>query len=393
MADDYARHALSQRAAFEATYPAALAAAPRFADEPVLCVADLGAADGVNSHGLIRDLRGGARRPAADLCARRSADERVGGGRRPPAASVRQRGRARRSSSSPGPADGRLGARTSAAVSIRPRRRRTARPAAERSSAPAPGHGDQPGGHPLHEAPCLPPGTVHVAVSGTAMHWIAEAAGLASTGSVFPGYPDHTDEAERRAWGEAAARQWERLLEMRGHRARAGRPVDRRSPRLPAPGPERTGLYVEMIGDMNRILAEWCGAGRIGDATVAAAVVPVWMRHAGGDPGPVRGGRRALRRPRARERRALPSRQPLLGRRSGDVRARLRAERHRLGRAAPPTRVRARGRGPRPRAPRRVPRPSSRNASPLTRTVPPGLHRGPRHLPEVGGRRGGMSGR
>ena len=56
MADDYARHALSQRAAFEATFPDVLAAAQLFADEPVLRVVDLGAADGGNSHGLIRDL-------------------------------------------------------------------------------------------------------------------------------------------------------------------------------------------------------------------------------------------------------------------------------------------------------------------------------------------------
>ena len=56
MANDYARHALSQRAAFEATHPAVLAAAERLKSEPVLRVADLGAADGVNSHGLIRDL-------------------------------------------------------------------------------------------------------------------------------------------------------------------------------------------------------------------------------------------------------------------------------------------------------------------------------------------------
>jgi hypothetical protein len=56
MADDYARHALSQRAAFEATHPAVMAAAGQLANEPVLRVADLGAADGVNSHGLIRDL-------------------------------------------------------------------------------------------------------------------------------------------------------------------------------------------------------------------------------------------------------------------------------------------------------------------------------------------------
>jgi hypothetical protein len=35
---------------------------------------------------------------------------------------------------------------------------------------------------------------------------------------------------------------------------------------------------VEIIGDMNRMLSDWCGAGRIGAATVAAVVVPVWMR-------------------------------------------------------------------------------------------------------------------
>ena len=49
MAEDYARHALSQRAAFESTHQAVLATARLFADEPVLRVVDLGAADGVNS--------------------------------------------------------------------------------------------------------------------------------------------------------------------------------------------------------------------------------------------------------------------------------------------------------------------------------------------------------
>src|SRR5215208_6806781 len=56
MADDYARHALSQRASFEAIHPDVMATAGRLASEPVLRVVDLGAADGVNSHGLIRDL-------------------------------------------------------------------------------------------------------------------------------------------------------------------------------------------------------------------------------------------------------------------------------------------------------------------------------------------------
>src|SRR4051794_10678311 len=92
MADDYARYALSQRAAFEATHPSALAAARRFEDERVLRVVDLGAADGVNSYGLIRDLAEAARWPAAGLRARRSADQRVGRRRRAPVALLRRSG-------------------------------------------------------------------------------------------------------------------------------------------------------------------------------------------------------------------------------------------------------------------------------------------------------------
>ena len=133
-------------------------------------------------------------------------------------------------------------------------------------------------GIPLQQTPCLPPGSVHIAVSGTAMHWIADAGGLASTGSVFPGYPDHRDEAERRAWRMAAARQWERLLEMRAVELTPGGRFIAALPASPVPCPGRAGLYVELIGTMNRVLADWCRAGRIGAATVAAVVVPVWMR-------------------------------------------------------------------------------------------------------------------
>jgi hypothetical protein len=110
------------------------------------------------------------------------------------------------------------------------------------------------------------------------MHWVADATGLASTGSVFPGYPDHTDEAERRAWLVAAARQWRRLLELRAMELAPGGSFIAALPASPAPGPERAGLYLELIADMNRTLAEWRRAGRIGAGTVAAIVVPVWMR-------------------------------------------------------------------------------------------------------------------
>lgn len=110
------------------------------------------------------------------------------------------------------------------------------------------------------------------------MHWIADSGGLASTGSVFPGYPDHRDEAERRAWREAAARQWPRLLEIRAMELAPGGRFIAALPASPAPDPERSGLYVEIIGDMNQVLADRCRAGRIGADTAAAIVVPVWMR-------------------------------------------------------------------------------------------------------------------
>jgi hypothetical protein len=252
MADDYARYALSQRAAFEATHPAVLGAARLLADEPVLRVVDLGAADGVNSHGLIRDLaEERAGRPliyalvdlptnawgvAADHL--RHAFGGAAGG--PAVVVIPVPGDA-----GPGVADVGTGAHYASPEAHGEACRRAV------EHGPPPATVISMAGIPLQQAPSLPTGSVHVAVTGTAMHWVDDAAGLASSGSVFPGYPDHIDEAERRVWRVAAS---------------------------PAPCPERTGLYVEIIGDMNRVLADWCRAGRIRAATVAAVVVPVWMR-------------------------------------------------------------------------------------------------------------------
>ena len=279
MADDYARYALSQRAAFEATHPAVLAAARSFADEPVLRVVDLGAADGVNSHGLIRELaRERAGRPliyalvdlptnAWGVAADHLRHAFVGAADGPEAVVIPAQGDA-----GPGVAD--VG--TGAHYAFPEAHGEACRRAVEHT--PSPALVISMAGIPLQQAPCLPSGSVHVAVTGTAMHWVADAAGLASTGSVFPGYPDHIDEGERRAWGVAAARQWESLLEMRAMELAPGGRFIAALPASPAPGRERTGLYVEIIGDMNRVLADWCRAGRIEAETVAAIVVPVWMR-------------------------------------------------------------------------------------------------------------------
>ena len=279
MADDYARGALSQRAAFEATSPAVLRAANLFADEQVLRVVDLGAADGINSHGLIRDLaQQRAGRPLiyalVDLPTNpwRVAAERL-----------RQAfGEAADGSGVvviPAPGDAGPGvadAGTGAHYASPEAHGEACRRALEHS--PPPATVISMAGIPLQQAPCLPTGSVHLAVTGTAMHWIAGSGALASTGSVFPGYPDHRDEAERQAWRVAAASQWQRLLEMRATELAPDARFIAALPASPAPDPERSGLYVELIGDMNRVLADWCRAGRISAATVAAVVVPVWMR-------------------------------------------------------------------------------------------------------------------
>ena len=282
MADDYARHALSQRASFEAIHPAVMAAAGRLASEPVLCVADLGAADGVNSHGLIRDLV--AQRAGRPLIyalvdlptnAWRVAAAHLRDAFGPAADQGVIVVIPAPAESGPGVADTGTGAHYASPEAHGEACRR----ALDRD--PPPAAVVSMAGIPLHQAPSLPRGTVHLAVTGTTMHWVADAAGLASSGSVFPGYPDHVDEDERSAWRVAAERQWERMLEMRAVELAPGGWFIAAIPASPAACPDRTGLYVEIVGNMNLILADWRRAGRIGGATVAAAVVPVWSRTLG----------------------------------------------------------------------------------------------------------------
>ena len=279
MADDYGRHALSQRAAFEATHPAVMAAAGQLANEPVLRVADLGAADGVNSHGLIRDLM--AQRAGRPLIyALVDLPTNAWG---VAAAHLRD---AFGPAADQGaivviPAPGEVGPEvadvgTGAHYAFPEAHGEACRRALDRD--PSPATVVSTAGIPLHQAPSLPRGTVHVAVTGTCMHWVADAAGLASTGSIFPGYPDHVDDDERRAWRLAAERQWERLLEMRATELAPGGWFIAAIPASADPCPDRKGLYGEIVGDMNLLLADWRRAGRIGGATVAAAVVPVWSR-------------------------------------------------------------------------------------------------------------------
>lgn len=277
MSDEYATGALSQRAALELTFPDVLAAADDFADAPVLCVADLGAADGVNSYGLIRELvaeRGG--RPLVyafvdlptnpwSVATRHLHEGRLTLGATVPMTVIPDDGDRTA-------ADAGTGGHYSAAQAHADGYRRAL------AAQPTPQVVLSMAGIPLHVAPCLPPGTVHVAVSGTTMHWIADAADLPAHGSVFPGYRDHVDAAERRAWQEAAARQWEQLLQIHSTELVTGGRLVIALPASSAPWPEGVSLYTELIAEMNDLLAEWTHEGRIAATTRAAVVVPVWMR-------------------------------------------------------------------------------------------------------------------
>jgi len=279
MADDYARHALSQRAAFEATHPAVLAAAEQLAHEPVLRVADLGAADGVNSHGLIRDLialRAGRPLIYALVDLPTNTWGIVAANLRDAFGPAADEGElvVIPAPDETGPEVANTG--TGAHYALPEAHGEACRRALDRVQPPA--TVVSMAGIPLHQAPSLPEGTVHIAVSGTCMHWVPDAAGLASTGSAFPGHPDHVNEDERRAWRVAAERHWERLLEMRAAELAPGGWFIAAIPATDAPWPDSAGLYAEIIGDMNRLLADWRHAGRIGSATVEAAVVPVWAR-------------------------------------------------------------------------------------------------------------------
>jgi hypothetical protein len=253
--------------------------AERLAGEPVLRVADLGAADSVNSHGLIRDLV--AQRAGRSLLyalvdlptnAWRVAAAHLRDSFGPAVDQGMMVVIPAGAKSGPGVADTGTGAHYASPEAHGEACRR----ALDRD--PPPATVVSMAGIPLHQAPSLPRGTVHLSVTGTTMHWVADAAGLPSSGSVFPGYPDHVDEDERRAWRVAAKRQWERMIEMRSLELVPGGWFIAAIPASPAPCPDRTGLYVEIVGDMNLLLAEWRRAGRISGATVTAAVVPVWSR-------------------------------------------------------------------------------------------------------------------
>lgn len=272
MDDDYASYALLQRQAFERTFPLVMEAAAGLDREPVLRVLDQGAADGRNSHALMRDLvalRGGRplvysfvdmpTNPWAVATDHLRADAVLGD-----AVHV-----------VPAPGDP-----LSIDEGTGPHVRSADHHDAVVDNALTAGATTVVGmaGIPLHAAPSAADGSVHVAVTGTTMHWVEAPTDLGSRGSVFPGYPDHADETERARWRDAAARQWEQLVRLRARELGPGGWFIAALPASEQPCPERTGLYAAVAGDMNVVLAEWVEQGRIGQATADAVVVPVRMR-------------------------------------------------------------------------------------------------------------------
>ena len=279
MSSDYARNARSQAEAFAHTYPTVLAAAKAHNDVRDLVVADLGAADGVNSHELIAALvaeRAGrglhyalvdlphvgrqvAARQLAQMADRSGHPERFA--IVPDAATPREIVRDVGTGDHLGTPDEHLRA-------VREASARQPRPATVLSLA----------GIPIQTGPCLPAGTVDIAVSGTTMHWVSNSGALPSTGSVFPGYPNHRDAAQRAAWADAAARDWRRILAHRGAELAPGGTLVAAVPASSGPWPDRGGAYGAISADMDDILAGWRDEGRIGPAALAAVVVPTWSR-------------------------------------------------------------------------------------------------------------------
>ena len=271
MADDYAENARSQRAAFARTYDAVLAAVDAFEAEPTLRVVDLGAADGVNSHELITaiaarrkgrplhyalvDLPTNVWTVAADsLDADRLA---VVPDAHTPTDLVTDVGT--------GPHLGSAGHHLQAALEAAAR-------------TPSPTTIVSLAGIPLQLGPSLPPGTVHVAVSGTAMHWVSDSGDLAATGSLFPGYPNHTDAGERDAWAAAAAHDWRRILACRADELAPGGVLATVMPASARSWPLMDGCYREISTDIDALVTRWCADGRISDDTRRALTVPTWMR-------------------------------------------------------------------------------------------------------------------
>lgn len=279
MASDYARNARSQAAAFTQTYDSVFAAAEAHKDVGDLVVVDLGAADGVNSHelitALVRQRAGrGLHYALVDLpsnvwhIAAKHLADMVDGSTHPEQFAVIPDARTPRELVGDAGTGHHLATPDGHFLAWREASLRQPRPVTVVSLA----------GLPIHTGPCLPAGTVHIAVSGTAMHWVSGSGGLASTGSVFPGYRNHLDSVERAAWTEAAARDWTRILQNRAQELAPGGTLVIAVPASAEPWPARGGVYRAISADMDEILARWRGEGRIGPLAYAAVVVPVWSR-------------------------------------------------------------------------------------------------------------------
>lgn len=279
MATDYAMSARSQAAAFSRTHETVLAAARAHHGVDDLVVADLGAADGVNSHELITALvreraGGGLHYALVDLpsnmwtvTARHLLDMAARSGH-PEQFAVVPDGATPRELKCRGGTGEYLATADDHLLALREASTRTPRPTTVLSLV----------GIPIQTGPCLPAGSVHIAVSGTAMHWISDSGRLTSTGSAFPGYPNHRDAAERQAWAAAAERDWARILRCRAEELALGGTLVAVVPASLGTWPEFGGVYREISADIDDILADWRAHGRIGPRAHAAVIVPVWNR-------------------------------------------------------------------------------------------------------------------
>ena len=84
--------------------------------------------------------------------------------------------------------------------------------------------------------------------------------------------------ADRAAWREHAARQWDQLMRLRAREPAPGGWFIAALPASSHPHSHGSGTYAEIVHDMNEILAAWVAEVCMSQSTTDAMVAPVWMR-------------------------------------------------------------------------------------------------------------------
>ena len=120
----------------------------------------------------------------------------------------------------------------------------------------------------------LPDGSVDLAVSGTALHWLSNGAALPRPGVPVVFHP-HVDPTVRAAWDAHAARDWKAILVARAAELRPGGKL---IAVLPTLTPDGCSTYSALFDVMDQMLRRAESAGRLKVGAREAFAVPASSR-------------------------------------------------------------------------------------------------------------------